>query len=269
MDDVISKIESGDISVFDRIPPQMSDGDKKSLLAVHAAMRSQGRQFCYLEIGSHLGGSLQTFLADPMCVRIFSVDKRPKEQPPDERGRFQFRAVSTREMLDGLSRWYAEQMGKLVCFDSGTRAVERGAIDVKPDLCFVDGEHTDEATFSDFLFCLSVAGDKPVVLFHDLQIVYEGVKRCVEHLVKNGMKFNFYFLPGKMAALEVGCRDLVRSEVLFSRVVRGGTESFEMLTRLGYYRGWYSSKTGRLARAMSGAYNGLRGVLGHRRGKTG
>ena len=52
---------------------------------LHAAVAERG-PFRYLEIGSHLGGSLQALVADPRCMEIVSIDTRPDSQP-DDRGR--------------------------------------------------------------------------------------------------------------------------------------------------------------------------------------
>ena len=39
--------------------------------------QAMGDRFAYLEIGSHLGGSLQVLIQDERCERIVSIDSRP------------------------------------------------------------------------------------------------------------------------------------------------------------------------------------------------
>ena len=78
-----------DISLFSQIPSQTTDADKRSLLAAQVTTRDSPDGYVYLEIGSHLGGSIQPHLLDPKCNKIYSIDKRPSVQP-NERGR-QFR----------------------------------------------------------------------------------------------------------------------------------------------------------------------------------
>ena len=49
-----------DIQLFDHIESQTSNGDRKSLLAVHRALAARTDPFSYLEIGSHRPGSPHT-----------------------------------------------------------------------------------------------------------------------------------------------------------------------------------------------------------------
>jgi hypothetical protein len=79
------RIADLDLTLFASIYSQSSDADKQSLLATQHAVRSAFGDYCYLEIGSHLGGSLQPYVVDPRCRRIYSIDKRP-EAVPDNRG---------------------------------------------------------------------------------------------------------------------------------------------------------------------------------------
>ena len=72
-----------DTSVFEGIPSQTSDDDRKSLLALQAGVRSRRKTYTYLEIGSFLGGSLQPHLLDRSCERIYSIDKRCVVAPDD------------------------------------------------------------------------------------------------------------------------------------------------------------------------------------------
>src|SRR5256885_15040664 len=74
-----------DTSLFDNVRSQTSERDRISLLALHRACRDAYGRFAYLEIGSHLGGSLQVLVADPRCTSITSIDSRP-ESAPDVRG---------------------------------------------------------------------------------------------------------------------------------------------------------------------------------------
>src|SRR4051794_29812804 len=60
-----------------------SAADRRSLLALHAAIATRG-DFAYLEVGSYHGASLQSFITDPRCRRIVSIDRRD-EAPPDTR----------------------------------------------------------------------------------------------------------------------------------------------------------------------------------------
>ena len=78
-------IKTLDLGLFEKISSQSSDDDKQSLLACQLATRELAGAYHYLEIGSYLGGSIQPHLLDRHCAKIYSIDKRPLNQP-DERG---------------------------------------------------------------------------------------------------------------------------------------------------------------------------------------
>lgn len=80
------RIRSRDIGLFAAIPSQTTDDDKRALLLLQDCVRDHG-EYVYLEIGSHLGGTIQPYVVDPVCKLVYSIDKRPDFQP-DERGRF-------------------------------------------------------------------------------------------------------------------------------------------------------------------------------------
>jgi hypothetical protein len=79
---IADRVAALDTSLFTGIESQTSEPDRQSLLALHAVIGEHG-PFDYLEIGSHLGGSLQALVADPRS--IVSIDTRPLLQP-DDRG---------------------------------------------------------------------------------------------------------------------------------------------------------------------------------------
>lgn len=69
------------LALFDHIPSQTTTNAKHALLASQEANRARiDGSFVYLEIleiGSHLGGSLQALVADPARAKIISIDPRP------------------------------------------------------------------------------------------------------------------------------------------------------------------------------------------------
>lgn len=74
--EVDSRIDRLDLSLFDAVETQSCDGDQLAWLAIQRSLRSVGG-YTYLEIGSHLGGSLQQHVVDPKCNWIVSIDRRP------------------------------------------------------------------------------------------------------------------------------------------------------------------------------------------------
>ena len=94
-------IDAIDTGLFAMIPSQTTDEDRRTLLSIQRFIRKNG-EYAYLEIGSHLGGTIQPHYLDPRCSLIYSIDKRPPFQP-DERGRnFDYPDNSTEKMLENI-----------------------------------------------------------------------------------------------------------------------------------------------------------------------
>ncbi len=154
------------------IESQTSPRDKVFLLAAQRLIRDAAPAYDYLEIGSFLGGSLAPFLADPACRSILSIDERGRTLA-DERGAlFDYAGVSTQSMLDRLHG---------VGLATAKLATHDGPIDTLPppgrlfDLAFIDGEHTDQACFRDFLWALPLMKENSAILFHDSSLIYKAV----------------------------------------------------------------------------------------------
>lgn len=192
-----------DLRLFEKIPSQSTDHDKQSLLACQLAVRELAPGYTYLEIGSYLGGSIQPHLLDPVCQRIYSLDKRPYSQP-DARGfDWIYQNNSTARMMELLGEVLPDT-SKIITIDGDTKSIDLSQVTERVDLCFIDGEHTDEAVLSDFKFCLGVLKDNGAIVFHDAQITYNGIAACIEHLQHSGVKFTAYALPNIVFAIEIG-----------------------------------------------------------------
>jgi predicted O-methyltransferase YrrM len=175
MSDFERAITDLDLDLFSKIDSQSTNNDKQSFLAIQLAVRKLRPGYKYLEIGSYLGGSIQPHLLDDQCARIYSIDKRPEKQP-DARGfDYTYLNNSTQRMLEKLSTVSAEGLDKITTIDGDSRSISPSEINEKVDLCFIDGEHTDEAVLSDFNFCLEVLNESGCIAFHDAQITYTGI----------------------------------------------------------------------------------------------
>src|SRR4051812_22925325 len=182
-----------DLKLFEKIESQSSDEDKRSLLACQLAVRELRPKYDYLEIGSYLGGSIQPYLLDARCEHIISIDKRPAVQP-DARGvGYTYLNNSTARMVEKLSQ--VADTSKIVTIDAATSDLEASRVAEQIDVCFIDGEHTDEAVFADFIFCLNVLADDGAILFHDASIIYNGLERCIRYLDDSGATYRAYSLP--------------------------------------------------------------------------
>lgn len=150
--------------------------------------RARG-QSVYLEIGSHLGGSLQPHLLDERCVRAYSIDPRPRQQP-DERAPGHVAVYadnSTEGMLSMLSSVQGVQLSKLTCFECDASELSLAELQDRPDLALIDGEHTKRAVLSDFGFCLQVLASRGAVLFHDVGIVHPAIRTARGQLRRAGI----------------------------------------------------------------------------------
>ncbi len=217
MTDFEKAIGQLDLGLFEKINSQSTDHDKRSLLAIELAVRELSPDYTYLEIGSHLGGSIQPHLLDPKCRRIYSLDKRPLSQP-DARGYdWIYQNNSTARMIEMLQTVVADT-SKISTIDGDTKIIDPGDIKDKIDLCFIDGEHTDAAVVSDFKFCLSVLRDSGAIIFHDAQITYNGIAACISLLEENNLNFRAYALPHILFVIEIGDFPLHKHEIIAERL---------------------------------------------------
>jgi hypothetical protein len=182
LDEMNRRLDALDPALLAAVPTQSHEADRRSWLAVQRVARRREGGYAYLEIGSHLGGSLQQHVIDPRCVRIFSIDKRPTEQPDDRGSVYRYDGNTTARMLDNLRALSAEGTKKVVCIDSDARDIDPARIDRRPDFCFIDGEHTAPAVQSDFEFCLRVAAPDAAICFHDDSVVYPALGRILDSL---------------------------------------------------------------------------------------
>lgn len=177
MSDWTSRIDQLDLSLFEAIPSQTSPEDRRSLLAVQSATARKYKQYTYLEIGSHLGGSIQPHLVDDRCKRIFSIDPRPSQLPDDRAPGFilHYDNNSSERMLNLLRNIGHGNVEKIECYDADASKVDAGRMSDRPQIVFIDGEHTQAACLSDFRFCCKIVDDDGTILFHDFSIVYRAI----------------------------------------------------------------------------------------------
>ena len=111
------RIGSLDLTLFERIPSQSTRGDRISWLALQRAVRNAKGSFTYLEIGSYLGGSLQPYLMDPRCRRIYSDLISGRARFLTIRGSvYSYAGSTTERMLNNLRAIDNGQIGKVTCF---------------------------------------------------------------------------------------------------------------------------------------------------------
>ncbi len=207
MNNWMERVEALDLSLFEAIDSQTSAADRKSLLGVQRATARRKKEYTYLEIGSHLGGSIQPHLLDERCKKIYSLDPRPAQQPDDRSSGYvaYYENNSSERMLALLRGLMPEGIAKIACIDLDASQVDVARIRTAPDLIFIDGEHTQRAVLSDFQFCGKVVEKNGAILFHDFYMIYPGIVeicraldrqgRCYLPLKLDGCVFGIFFDP--------------------------------------------------------------------------
>ncbi len=203
MSDWINKIETLDLSLFDAIPSQTTVGDRRSLLAVQRAIARKHNEYVYLEIGSHLGGTIQPYLADHRCKKIYSIDPRPSQQPDDRSPGYiaYYENNSSERMLNMLDSADLGDVAKIECIDLDASKVEPNRIVGRPRIVFIDGEHTKRTVISDFHFCNKIISKDGVILFHDFWIVHPAILDICNQLDQHNCTYRSLKLDDNMFAI--------------------------------------------------------------------
>ena len=202
------QIDRLDVELFQTIAGQTSLDDRRSLLALQSACRQWKQEpYCVLEIGSYEGGSLQGYVADPACERIISIDPRPAIVRDERGSTWDYSQVSAEGMVGRLEAVPGANTRKIRVLTTGVEGLMGADLDGRPDICFVDGEHTDEAVLRDARFCLAATGQHGVIAFHDANIVYRALRAFLDGLEGEGRPFRAYNLPSVVFVVELGsCR---------------------------------------------------------------
>jgi hypothetical protein len=190
-----------DTSLFEYVRSETSQRDRQSLLALHHACAKHYGSFSYLEIGSHLGGSLQVLIRDARCTSITSIDSRPLAQP-DVRGVFEYPGNSDERMISNLESVPGADLAKLQTIEASTDEIGPDSLATRPRLCFIDGEHTIEAALRDARFCRQAIEDDGTITFNDRALVLPAIERFLEEL--DGLSHRAYPLRGRIYVIELG-----------------------------------------------------------------
>ena len=214
------QIEALDVDLFSHVDIQASASDGSSLLALHAALAESKQTFSYLEIGSYRGGSLQVLIRDPRCSSLMSIDPRTDATPDDTRGTYTYRNNTTARMLELLAAVPGADMTKLTTFETTTQAMDPRDLPHRPDLCFVDGEHSHEAVLNDARFCAEAMAGAGVIAFHDYGIVESAIRAFIRERWRDislALPLNRRLYPPAglgVFALELGDAGILRHPVI-------------------------------------------------------
>jgi len=198
------RLAACDPSIFS-VENQLFEGDRRSLLRIQNVVRQNLSSYVYLEVGSHLGGSLVPHLLDARCRHIYSIDKRPPAQP-DERGvAFTYDNNSTQRMLDILARNVpALSLSKLETRDVDCANLTAQDIVARPDIVLIDAEHTNVAVVSDFLNVFKFCKEDTIFCFHDANLIPDGLRNIESILKYLGVPHQAFVLPDVIFAICAG-----------------------------------------------------------------
>lgn len=196
------RVAALDLKLMSHVASSTSDEDRRSLLALHAALADRRGSFSYLEIGSHLGGSLQAVVADQRCTRVVSIDPRPQWVPDERPGATSTEYVdnSTAHMRELLSAVPGADLSKLETIEASTEDITAESVG-RPDWCFIDGEHTYAAALRDARFCRAVMGSAGVIAFHDFYFVERAI---LDFLRETARPRRGYLLRDSVFVVEFG-----------------------------------------------------------------
>ena len=226
--DFEQRIKDLDLSLFGGVFCQSDVDDQMSWLAVQRSIRQMWPRYVYLEIGSHLGGSLQQHLLDPFCLKIISIDKRPEWQPDDRGKPCLYPDNSTARMIENLRAIAPENISKIQCFDCDAKDIDVGEITTPVHICFIDGEHTRSAVLSDFEFCLKVCDKAGVICFHDARVIWPALGAIMASLRRRGYRFEAYKLPGETFAICFGNCPVMHDEF----IVKSGMDARQFINMM-------------------------------------
>jgi hypothetical protein len=185
-----------DLSLFRWIESQTSESDRRALLSIREALCGSNDSYRYLEVGSHLGGSLQPHVLDIRCTSIISIDPRPLEQA-DERwqANYRYEGNSTERMLTLLSQIPAADIGKIQTFETNASDLSVANIPVSVDFAFIDGEHTNSAVIRDFNAVRRFLAPASILAFHDCFVTLEALVEVRRTLSREEPKHGFFYFP--------------------------------------------------------------------------
>ena len=89
-------------------------------------------------------------------------------------------------MLSLLKEIGGGDLGKIETFDFDASEIDPSKIARKPEVSFIDGEHTQKAALSDYAFCEKVTSPKGAIAFHDCWIVAPAIKEICGRLKSEG-----------------------------------------------------------------------------------
>jgi len=157
-------------------------------------------------------------------------------------------------MLESLRQIPGSDVSKTTTFEASTSGLNATMINARPALCFVDGQHTDEAVSADTRFCLSVLADNGIIMFHDANVIYGGLRKILPELTASGRVFRAEVIPGSIFLIEFGSLGLCDMEPLQGRVRENYKAYLFGMGENDVYRRAYHFSVARVAKTATDLY---------------
>ena len=166
---------------------------------------SETGAYNYVEVGSFRGRSLFPHVIDDDCKHALSIDLRPKITPDERTPVLDYHHVSAESMLATIaSHCDPRCLEKVETLTADCRQIGERKGTALFDLALIDGEHTHEAAFSDFLNLYGVMKEDCIICFDDTHIVYSGIMNALSFLEREGRPHKALFMKGCITVLLIG-----------------------------------------------------------------
>ncbi|MGB0506944.1 MAG: class I SAM-dependent methyltransferase [Pikeienuella sp.] len=187
-----------------RIPGQLGARAVMMLIRMQEVASERGA-YNYVEVGSYKGRSLFPHVMDDDCKYALSIDLRP-EFTPDERVPIaDYHHITAESMVRAIGRHCEPQkLEKLETLTTDSAGITSRTRNDRFDLALIDGEHTNEAAFNDFLNLYPHMNESCIICFDDTHIVYSGVANAISYLNAAGVAHKALFSSGCITALLLG-----------------------------------------------------------------
>lgn len=170
----------------------------------------EGTKYNYCETGSYLGGTLFPRLNSQDCAECLSIDKRVNIQSDERREKgYSYIGIKTSKMIFNLKNHLNKnKLDKLECFDGSIQEYKKNRSDSLGDKTydwiFIDAEHTNIASFDDFLTSMSLISKNGVIALHDSWMIFSAISNICSLLDYLQIKYRFAHIDGDISAFFFG-----------------------------------------------------------------
>jgi hypothetical protein len=151
-------------------------------------------------------------------------------------------------MVELLGSIPGADLSKLHTIEGSTDSLDPSALPIVPNLCLVDGEHTDEAALGDGMFCAAATAFNGCIAFHDTNVVFNGVQSFVDNLDERGVSYEAYNLADSLFVVELGESRLLECEPVSSLLRESYRGYLWSLAANEPFRAFYNRRAFQLAR---------------------